>query len=155
MPTALDIKLVHTLKHAIGLDESEYRAVLYSFGVESSKQLSHELALSLISKLEAIGITKGVWKKSQKKLRWDDFAGRPDMATPAQLRMLEGLWVSVSRQPTLKEKQESFHRFLQNRFGISRVEWIESVQVGKIRKTIMAMVKQKEMENEKIKENFA
>lgn len=150
MSTPTQIKIIHMLKGASGLDDQNYRALLSSFGVSSSTALSVDDARELIKKMEYLAIGAG-WK-SRKPMRWDHLDGRPGMATPLQLRHLEGLWVSVSRQPTLREKQESFNRFLENRFGIARIEWIPAEMVAKIKRSLIIMRKQNEKTNAKLQE---
>lgn len=125
------------MKSKVGLNEDDYRAMLDGFGVNTSKDLSDAHALELIKKIECMGIASGTW--NTRKKRWDDLDGRPGMATPKQLRHLEGLWVSVSRQPTLREKQKSFNVFLKNRFGIERIQWIPGNMVHKIKRALKTM----------------
>lgn len=141
MITPHQIKTIHTIKTAAGISDDEYRDMLGAFGVSTSKDMTGAQAIELISKLECIGIAAGTWKPRKKEKRFDKLGFRPGMATPAQLRHLEGLWVSVSRQPTLHEKQASFNVFLNNRFQIGRIEWINEDMVAKIKHTLLSMRK--------------
>lgn len=152
MSTNSQLKLIHTLKAASGIDDSDYLVLLSAFNVKSSKDLTLDQARELIKKLEYIAIGAGAWKP-KRTMRWDNLDNRPGMATPLQLRHLEGLWVSVSRQPTLHEKQEAFNHFLNNRFGIARIEWIPIEMVSKIKRTLMIMRSQNEKVNSKLQES--
>jgi len=137
MSTPHQIKIIHVMKSKVGLSEDDYRTMLEGFGVTTSKDLSDALAQELIKKIECVGIASGTW--NTRKKRWDELDERPGMATPKQLRHLEGLWVSVSRQPTLREKQKSFNVFLKNRFDIECIKWIPENMVHKIRRALKTM----------------
>ncbi len=61
-PKTSPIKLIHTLKGALGLDEETYRATLAGYGVASSKDLRPAQAALLIRDLEQKAVAAGVWK---------------------------------------------------------------------------------------------
>ena len=153
-PTPAMIKKIHWLKSLMKMEDDEYRIILESYCVKSSKELSERVAIELIGKLESMAISSGCTitvhhgkkKATLDTKRWDFLGNREDMATPVQLRHIEGLWVQVSKQPTLKEKQDSLHVFLKNRFGIGRVEWLREDQVSKVKRAIAAMIKRGENE---------
>jgi phage gp16-like protein len=63
MANPKQIKLIHTLKGAIGLDDATYRAVLAVLGVESSKGLTDRQAAELIEDLEEKAVAGGVWQR--------------------------------------------------------------------------------------------
>lgn len=67
MSTPIQIKLIHTLKGALSLDNDTYRAILAGYGVASSKDLSPSKAGLLLKDLEEKAIAAGVWKNKQKK----------------------------------------------------------------------------------------
>lgn len=67
MATPIQIKLIHTLKGALILDDDTYRATLAQYGVASSTKLTPLKAGQLIKDLEAKAIHAGVWKNKQKK----------------------------------------------------------------------------------------
>ena len=138
-------KIVHTMLSKIGMNDDEYRALLYSsFSVDSCKGLLFYQANQLIHKLECIGIAAGVWEKKEKKgyaARFEDLGRRGGMASPAQLRMIEAMWCEKSFMPTLKAKQKALNVFLNNKFGIARIEWITDDMVRNIVKAIKGMKK--------------
>lgn len=144
MINAYQIKIIHTLKNNLELSNDEYQSILSGYNVTTSKDLDYITAQSLISKLEAAGVAKGVWNKRKPKImkRFENLKERTGMATPAQLRMLESMWCTVSVQKTLKEKQDAFNKFLNNRFGIARIEWLESNMVAKVKRTLKSMSNQ-------------
>jgi len=63
MANPTQIKLIHTVKGALGLNDDDYRAVLAGYGVTSSKQLSDRDAATLLADLEAKAVAAGVWRK--------------------------------------------------------------------------------------------
>jgi phage gp16-like protein len=63
MANAKQIKLIHTLKGALGLNDDDYRAVLAGYGVGSCKDMSTRQAADLVADLEAKAVAAGVWKK--------------------------------------------------------------------------------------------
>ena len=134
------IKKIHTIKSRLALPDDEYRAMLSSFGVESSTLLNESDALAFISKLESMLICdKQSAPKALQSKRWDSLGLRENMATPSQIRHLEGLFVKVSRQTSLAQKQAAFLVFLKNRFGIERIQWLERSMVAKVKRALVAM----------------
>lgn len=63
MATSSQIKLIHTLKGSLALDDAAYRAILGRYGVESSKDLNERMAADLVEDLEAKAVAAGVWKR--------------------------------------------------------------------------------------------
>jgi phage gp16-like protein len=148
------IKIIHTLKGALSMDEDSYRSMLASFGVESSKELTPEKAERLITELQRSAESAGVWKARRQarrytsgKKRFEHLGNRRGYASPAQLRMLESMWVEVSRADTLAEKQDAINRFLEHRFGVANLAWLPSDMVGKVVKAIQAMKEAKSVDS--------
>jgi len=138
--TKEQIKIIHTLKSALRLDDETYRAVLGAFRVTTSKDLAYLAAEELIVLLKGRAIGEEVWRPAQK--RWSDVGPRDGMASPAQLRKIEAMWMYVSNRPTDKEKRASLHRFLENRFRISRLEWLPQHYVGRVIRVLEIMIQQ-------------
>lgn len=144
MVTKEQIKIIHTLKNAIGICEEDYRFILSKWGVKSCKNLSFETAKEFIDKLEQGAIKIGVWDTSRKKKCFDKLGHRPGMASPAQLRMIQALWKDVSRATDNVSREKALNTFFERKFVISRVEWLTSEIAGKVIKTLMTMKKQKQ-----------
>ena len=132
-------RTIHALVARIGMPDEDYRALLWDrFHAESSKALtptqSHDLVVALHALLPADQRAEHPHPQAAAgaRRRFESLAGRDDMATPAQLRMLEASFVQRSRALDLASKQLAFRNWLSNRFGIDRVEWIPRDQVGKI-----------------------
>ncbi len=56
------IKMIHTLKGALQLDDDTYRAILSGYKVTSSKELTAFTAGKLTEDLTAKATAAGVWK---------------------------------------------------------------------------------------------
>lgn len=143
----MSVRLIHIYKARLRMDDDTYRAMLRDrFGVESSTLLTPTQAQELTSDLYGLlpesdrakvaPPTARVGQGGNRR-RFESFANRDDhFATPAQLRMLEAEWTRHSRMPTVQEKRNALVSFLQNRFKITRLEWIRREQVGSILRAI-------------------
>lgn len=137
MATKDQIKIIHTLKSGIGLSDDNYRTLLDSyFAVTSSTSLTMPQGKRLIEILNKMN-------KEAQENRFNEFDGRYKMATGAQLRMLESMWIEVSNQKTIKTKRAAFVVFLSKRFKIDGISAIVASDVGGIRATLGVMKKQK------------
>ncbi len=140
------IKRIHTVLHAIGMDDAMYRAMLgrEPFFATTCKALDYQKAQLLIQRLEYVGEKCGVWSKRRwtaetGHLKYEDLKRRPGMASPRQLRMIEAMWKDVSYQASDAEKERAFNKFLLAHFGISDLRFLEDRQARKIVKTLEAM----------------
>lgn len=85
MITKNQIKLVHTLKGALHLDDSAYREILDKwFHVRSSKDLTSAQAEELISELKKHAVSIGAWESQpDQRKKFDEWESRTGgMATP-------------------------------------------------------------------------
>ncbi|MCF8719233.1 regulatory protein GemA [Nitrospina gracilis] len=138
MPDRNTLAKIHIAKKDLGLDDTQYGDVLRanSQGKESAALLTDFEAEQVLDHFRQLG-----WKprrRKQKKqgmaLRFQGLAGRPGMASPAQLRKIEATWMT---HPNIEQKNEvALRRFLQRRFQVSGLRFIEDHQVGKILKAI-------------------
>lgn len=139
------IKLLHILKSKLGIDDETYRTALFKCGAESSIQLTRAAADKLVQLWTSQATQMGVWNKTgvKRKLKFDGLDGRKgDFAKPAQLRKIDVKWAQVSRLATNSERSAALNIFLHRRFGISNIEFVKIHQVGKIIKTLDAMLEQ-------------
>jgi hypothetical protein len=118
--TAVQIKLLHTLLHALAIDDDVYRGILaIRYQVESSKQLSRAQAEELIGYLKEKAVTAGVWQerpgRKKKFHEWEN--RRSGMASPAQLRKIEAMWADVSRIEVISRKDRQSVRCSLSRSG--------------------------------------
>lgn len=152
MATKKQIQLIHIAKHELNIKDLIYRDILRAnSGKESAKDLTPGEANKVLDHLKALG-----WKiKSSKAVdskqlavdsncqpstghrqpkRHDDLGKRPGMATPAQLRLIEVTW--VNNQHVREKTPEALRKFIEHRFGISGLRFIEGRDVGKVLKAI-------------------
>lgn len=148
--TPAQIRIIHTIKQKLGLSDEDYLSMLAAWKATSSKDMSKQHAKEFIDILTQRGQESGVWFQSTgfnrraKAPRFEHLGKRPGMATPAQLRKIEAIWMNVSRQETVKEKRMALNHFLSNRFEVSLIEWVPFEKVGKIIRTLEAMKQQEE-----------
>jgi len=135
------IKMIHTLKSVLAMEDDSYRDMLGAYGVETSIDLSYLDAHDIISRLTRHAEATGKWRTPDK--RHNDLAGRPDMASPKQLRLIAALWGAVSRAP-VDMRDKALDAFLTNRFKIASIRWVRSRDVGKIVATLKNMALQQQ-----------
>ena len=93
MATTSQIRKIHTLKNALGLDDDLYREMLKSFDVQTSKNLTYTEAIIFIEILEEKAVAINRWEKRLKK--YETLHRSDNMASDAQLRMIEGIWRDI------------------------------------------------------------
>ena len=108
MPSVKQIQAIHVLKRKLGLDDEDYRRLLSSYGVTSSKNLNEKNAKNLISLMNALANGK-----SPDKYR----RGR---ATDAQLRKIKAMWIERARSKSMA----SLDKFIKHTTGIDHIEWL-------------------------------
>ena len=123
---------IKTLQGLSGIGEYNYRALLSSYGASSCKELSvmdgRAVALVLQQMVDRIP------EHQQFRKPYKDVKGRSAlMATARQLRMLEAMWMEVTRQTNRQSALSAYGAWLDKRFSIRSVEWIEKDHVGKIK----------------------
>jgi len=130
---------IHILKNALGLDDQTYRDTLwFAFHKTSSSELTPSEAEEIIRVFEDWVKEKGITSQIRKK-KFDDLEGRPGMATPRQLRMIDAMWKGISREDSSQAKEKALRIFIERRFGISDLRFIEDWQVPKIIEALNAM----------------
>lgn len=140
------IKRIHILKAAIGMPDDEYRDILgLRYQVYSSKELGTLAAAALIAELEQRAVKSGKWRRRpisapEKKKKYDHLLGRdPFLASPAQLRKIEAMWATVSRQPDDESKDRALGRFIKRIVGCEHITWIDRRDAHKIIKALDMM----------------
>jgi len=118
------IKLIHTLKTALGMDDDQYRCALYEgFRVESCKELTFVQAEALLCSLKERAVAQGVWKEKNKPNRHRPLKQRPGYASPSQLDYIEGLWKDVSRASEA-DRPRALRSFLMRQAGVSDLRFL-------------------------------
>jgi len=138
MSTLAQIKKIHTLKNVLQLDDDLYVDMLMSFGVQSSKNLTTIEAGIFLEILEEKAVLTTKWEVRNKK--YEELKSRDeDMATPAQLRMIEAIWREVCYIDTPDFAKQSLRKFIQNKFKIADIKFLTKKKAVKVIRAISAM----------------
>lgn len=139
MATSFQIKKIHTLKNILSIDDDLYREMLLTFNVNTSKKLDFTNASKFIEILEEKAIAINKWTKQPKK-----YAGlnRSDnMASDAQIRMIEGLWREICYFNNDKFAKKSLRKFLKSKFRVDDVMFLTRPKSCKVIQAITAIKK--------------
>lgn len=126
---------LHAMAHLLGMDDSAYRDLLRdNYGVASSKELSN-------AQLQALGRSlQSQLHSNTNRKRFSDLKPRPnDKATPAQIRAIEAMWMTVSNRPTTEEKRQALNAMCHRITGIQSVRWISKRNAQDLIKAIQSM----------------
>jgi hypothetical protein len=137
------IKTIHTLKGKLGLDDDTYRAVLSTYGVESSTALTWRQAEDLIADLR-VKAGQPADRHYLPRKRHADMDGRPSMATGAQCRLLEAMWSQVSRAEPGEAREKAFNKFIKRIVGVEALRFVRIFDVERIVKALEGMGATKE-----------
>ncbi len=143
MPTRAGLAKIHIAKRELHLTDELYRDLMYVFfKKKSARDLNKEEVDELILHFKSLGWSQfknmsGLSVISDKSLgahlygkKYDDLGNRKDMASPAQLRLIEALWMMG---PGVRLKtREALRHFLQHYFHVSDLRFIKSRQVTSI-----------------------
>jgi len=152
------VKIIHTIKGKLGLDDADYRYLLKGYAVTSSKDLTWREAEELIGELNQKAgnpppppFVKGGSSSSPLSKRgvrgdlpYSDLDNRPGMCNGKQARMVAAMWSEVSRMPTPEEKEKALWSFLRRICGVDHFRFLKSWQVQKVVKAIEVMKRQAE-----------
>jgi hypothetical protein len=141
------IRTIHVLKSRYRMDDGDYRAMLAAYGVASSVALTVPEAADLIVRLQNVSSNKLTREASAAavpvpggvKKKYDDLGFRPGMASPAQLRFVEGLWAEITRQPDPASRAKALSAFLNRIVHIGEITWLEPLHIRKIVKALLVM----------------
>ncbi len=129
------IKVLHTLKSKLGIEQDVWDGILADYKVTSSTQLSFENARELASNLAADAKQIGVWKDFERK-RPAEIDG---MATPGQKDMLRRIWDRVSRTVNPDDRKRALDKMVLRITGVSKLDWLPRELVSKVKKTLDTM----------------
>ena len=134
-------QMIGYFRKLLKLDDDTYRDMLSGFGVNSSLQLEYNDANSLIDVLKANAVKMGFYEpKLNNYQKYENLKNRPrGMATPAQLKLINVLWKSVSTKETDAQKEIALNRFIHNITGKNHIHFLEQDDVKKVIKAIKTM----------------
>ena len=139
MVSSFQIKKIHTLKNLLSIDNDLYIDMLMSFGVQSSKNLTFTEANILLEILEEKAVAQNIWVKQPKK--YESLKRNENMASSAQLRMIESLWREIAYINNDKFSKSSLRKFLKNKFKIDDIMFLTKTKATKVIQGIMAIKK--------------
>ena len=139
MVSSFQIKKIHTLKNLLSIDNDLYIDMLMSFGVQSSKNLTFTEANILLEILEEKAVAQNLWVKQPKK--YESLKRNENMASSAQLRMIESLWREIAYINNDKFSKSSLRKFLKNKFKIDDIMFLTKTKAIKVIQGIMAIKK--------------
>ncbi len=140
--TKLQIKKIHTLKAYLNLSDDVYREMLFSFGVNSSKDLTFTEAQIFIEILEDKATSIQNWETYPKK--YDDLYRDSVMASPAQLRMIEGVWREICYFDNDEFAKKSLRKFLNSNFKVADLMFLTKKKAIKVIRAILNIKKKNE-----------
>ncbi|GAB6035855.1 hypothetical protein JCM15519_04140 [Fundidesulfovibrio butyratiphilus] len=135
-PSPGQIKKLHALKRALGLDDVTYRDVLERYGATSSTELSPRALADCIERLERQAVEAGVWRSRPGR---STPRRRPGAATDSQIRLVEVLWRQVSRQKTEADRRKALDAFVTRITGKPKLAWCGQRDVAKLVQALEAM----------------
>lgn len=128
MITGQQRKLIHLARRRINMTEADYRAMLQRVaGVTSSNDLDDA---SFSAVMEEFG--RQGFQTVQKAPQYGERIG---MATPRQLDKIRSLW----RQYAGTEEETGLNRFLDKKFHVTNLRFLDSATVGKVIKAFQRM----------------
>ena len=130
MASLSQIKKIHILINKLGISEETYRDMLSSYGVDSSKNLTFLNAKDLLERLENKAESLGLWKKQT--LKFSHLNRDKNMATPAQLRMIEGLWMEISYVKDDNFAKKSIRKILKNKYKADDLMFLTKYKANKV-----------------------
>lgn len=153
MSTPQQRKLIGYFRKLLKMPEDVYKEILWTWHVDSSKELTVDEAETLLRQLKKNAISSGVYEGKKKysfqKYRYNSLEGRDDkMATPLQLRKIEAMWLEVSRVSGDTARAEALNSFAKRITGKERLVFLTKADASKL---INAMNNMKfNMEDKKI-----
>jgi len=123
-------KVLHARARELGLDRDAYEAVLLgAAGVDSSVHLDEDGYRAVMERMDELHEELGIPRKARRR-RHDDLAGRPGMASPGQLRLIELLWSRLWEhkrylKQTSEAREKGLQTWLTRMYRVSHVRFVD------------------------------
>ena len=134
MPSQAQIKKIHALKGALGMDEDTYRLTLAGYGVKSSTKLTIAKADELLKDLEAKAVAAGTWelRKAAKKAK-----ATRRLADDPQSKMLRAYWIQLHEAGKVTNPAElALCAFVKRMTRKDALEWLSDRDVTVVKKAL-------------------
>jgi hypothetical protein len=112
--------------------------------VTTSKDLSFGQADELIQVYEHFAIKAGLWSRDGYGDKHEKLFDRIGMATPSQLRMVEGIWTEMYPEPDDKRRETALRHYLFRFFKVSDLRFLDGETVNKVLHALKQMKARKE-----------
>lgn len=137
-------KLIGYFRELLKMPEDVYREILWTWHVESAKELTVDEAEILLHQLKRNAMSAGVFESKKKysfqKYRYNNLDGRDaKMATALQLRKIEAMWFEVSRQPDDIARATALNQFCERITEKERLQFLTKSDVSKLIKAMEVM----------------
>ena len=138
-------KMIGLLRKQICLSSDIFYEILFNtYGVESSRDLTVNQANCLITEMKNKAISLGKWEIRKKspfsKNKFSEFEERAEnMATPAQLRMIDAMWSEVSYVKNDIVRAKVLNSFIKRITGKNGLRMLTKQDIQKIKKAIDTM----------------
>lgn len=137
------IQKIKYLEKLLNIDKSTHEEMLMmGYGVSSCKDLNDSQLFAFFKLLEKDGVDAGVWKAHKKSFnihKYNELEGRDGMASPKQLRFIEGLWSDVSTQTDDDKRAQALTKMLQRIAGVADMRFVSSAGASKMIKALQSM----------------
>lgn len=106
MATPAQVKKIHALKGALGMDDATYRAMLAGYGLKSSKDRGCTIGVAdnIIADLERKAVAAGAWEK-RKPASASKTTRR--LADDPQSKMLRAIWIELHAAGIVRNPAEA------------------------------------------------
>ncbi|OHD21153.1 MAG: hypothetical protein A2Y38_10085 [Spirochaetes bacterium GWB1_59_5] len=140
-PTPGQIKKIHALKNALGMDDDTYREALKAYKVKSSTRLSIVAADTFIADLESKAVHAGVWEKRPAKAAFPRVPSPesrvPKLADDAQSKKIRALWLELHQAGKIANPSEpALAAYCKRMTKVDRLEWLKVWQASALIETM-------------------
>lgn len=137
-------QMIGYFRKVLGLSDDLYHDILWTWGVDTSKDLTASQAELLLKQLKEKAIGEGKYEPKARykaqKWKYNNYIDRDEiMASPAQLRMIEGLWFEVSTQTNDTDREHALNKLCQRITGKARIIFLTKPEVSKLIKALNSM----------------
>lgn len=137
-------QMIGYFRKTLGLSDDLYHDILWTWNVDSSKDLTAAQAETLIRQLKEQAISQGKYEPKARykaqKWKYNNYIDRDaNMASPSQLRLIERLWFEVSNQTTDIDRENALNKLCERITGKARIIFLTKTEVSKLIKAINSM----------------
>jgi hypothetical protein len=145
MIAPFQIKMIHVFKSLLNRDDKTYRGALKElYGVASSKELTYAQAAQFIGQLQEAAERFGLWSPGSYAEKHKTLGQRVNMATPAQLRMVEEIWAELYPEPDERKREAALNAYLFRFFRVSHPRFLDDQVISKVLHALKEMQARKD-----------